>query len=69
MENHYLKGAPELTLPDDLFMKLYPYQQAGVAWMARLWLDQKGGIHNGEVHIGPKKGSYTPKKLKKLYKK
>jgi len=40
------------VLPRDIFTALYPYQRAGVAWMARLWQSKQGGILADEMGLG-----------------
>jgi len=48
------KDSHELTfkLPKDTFDRLYPYQRAGVAWMARLVQSMNGGILADEMGLG-----------------
>jgi len=43
---------PTFTLPVDIFDRLYPYQQKGVAWMARLWQKGHGGVLADEMGLG-----------------
>ena len=45
-------GALPFVLPRDIFERLYPYQRAGVAWMARLWQMGHGGILADEMGLG-----------------
>lgn len=40
------------VLPRETFSALYPYQRAGVAWMARLWQSGQGGILADEMGLG-----------------
>lgn len=48
------KGSRDLTfkLPKEIFDRLYPYQRAGVAWMARLVQSKDGGILADEMGLG-----------------
>lgn len=39
-------------LPRETFDRLYPYQRAGVAWMARLYQNSQGGILADEMGLG-----------------
>ncbi|CAE7227557.1 ercc6l [Symbiodinium sp. CCMP2592] len=43
---------PTFTLTVDIFDRLYPYQQKGVAWMARLWQKGHGGVLADEMGLG-----------------
>lgn len=43
---------PTFTLAVDIFDRLYPYQQKGVAWMARLWQKGHGGVLADEMGLG-----------------
>ncbi|CAE7341034.1 CHR24 [Symbiodinium natans] len=45
------QGLP-FVLPADTFDRLYPYQQKGVAWMARLWQKGHGGVLADEMGLG-----------------
>ncbi|CAK0812774.1 unnamed protein product [Prorocentrum cordatum] len=45
-------GAEPFTLPQQTFDRLYPYQRAGVAWMARLWQKRQGGVLADEMGLG-----------------
>lgn len=45
-------GEVPFMIPRDIFYKLYPYQRAGVAWMARLWQEQQGGVLADEMGLG-----------------
>jgi len=40
------------ALDPNIFDKLYPYQRVGVAWMANLWQQRKGGILADEMGLG-----------------
>jgi len=47
-----LEGQEPFRLPCEIFDQLYPYQKAGVAWMARLWQSRKGGLLADEMGLG-----------------
>lgn len=46
------EGTQPFTLPQETFDRLYPYQRAGVAWMARLWQKRQGGVLADEMGLG-----------------
>jgi SNF2 family DNA or RNA helicase len=52
MEKSARSGELPFKLTRDIFDKLYPYQRAGVAWMARLWQAGQGGILADEMGLG-----------------
>mmetsp|Transcript_86459 Transcript_86459/g.186951 ORF Transcript_86459/g.186951 Transcript_86459/m.186951 type:complete len:1456 (-) Transcript_86459:31-4398(-) len=47
-----LKDGDSFHLPKETFDRLYPYQRAGVAWMARLFQKRQGGILADEMGLG-----------------
>uniref|UniRef100_A0A7S1ATI0 Uncharacterized protein n=1 Tax=Noctiluca scintillans TaxID=2966 RepID=A0A7S1ATI0_NOCSC len=46
------KDEAPFLLERETFDKLFPYQRAGVAWMARLWQSKQGGILADEMGLG-----------------
>jgi len=46
------EGVAPFKLPTSTFERLYPYQKAGVAWMARIFQNRQGGILADEMGLG-----------------